>query len=218
MNRLFIFFLMILLAIGSLHAKEFATKSQIKKLQKEYGGRSGERLTNWNNLMKSLVGKSHITQARKIDAYFNQYQYKYDSTIKNVRYAVDTWRTFRNFLGQLGGDCEDYALAKYYSLRRLGVPKEKLKFFSGYIGTQYKGGRHMVLAYVPKKNSDPLILDNNTIYAEYLSKRTNLKPFVYFNELEYGVMSDDERATEDLAIHRYHTFKHWLMRNNKDKL
>ncbi len=38
----------------------------------------------------------------------------------------DDWRTLEDFL-QLGGDCEDFAIAKYFVLRRLGFPIDDLR-------------------------------------------------------------------------------------------
>lgn len=38
----------------------------------------------------------------------------------------DDWRTLEDFL-QVGGDCEDYAIAKYFVLRQLGFPVEHLR-------------------------------------------------------------------------------------------
>ncbi len=38
----------------------------------------------------------------------------------------DDWRTLEDFL-QAGGDCEDYAIAKYFVLRQLGFPIEDLR-------------------------------------------------------------------------------------------
>ncbi|MEA1914505.1 MAG: transglutaminase-like cysteine peptidase [Campylobacterota bacterium] len=199
-----------------IQAKEYATSGAIKKIQKEYGGRSGERLSNWNKVMKNAKNDSPLAQARKIDKYFNQYRGKSDATIKNVKYAVDTWRTFRNFMGQLGGDCEDYVLSKYYSLVKLGVPKRKLQIWTGWSNIG-RGGRHAVLAYFVD-GKDPIILDNLTRYAQRFSKRKSFTPYVYFNELKYGKFDGPKKATDDLAIHRYHTFQHWIMRNNKDSL
>ncbi len=38
----------------------------------------------------------------------------------------DDWRTLEDFL-QFGGDCEDYAIAKYFALRQLGFPIDDLR-------------------------------------------------------------------------------------------
>ncbi|MCW5774599.1 MAG: transglutaminase-like cysteine peptidase, partial [Rhodospirillaceae bacterium] len=58
-----------------------------------------------------------------VNAYINRVPYRAD--IDN--YGVDDyWATPREFFAR-GGDCEDYAIAKYLSLRALGWPAERLR-------------------------------------------------------------------------------------------
>ena len=39
----------------------------------------------------------------------------------------DYWATPIEFMGTGAGDCEDYAIAKYFSLINLGIPEDKLR-------------------------------------------------------------------------------------------
>ena len=39
---------------------------------------------------------------------------------------VDYWATPIEFLASHGGDCEDFAIAKYFTLIQLGIPEEQL--------------------------------------------------------------------------------------------
>lgn len=205
-----------------LNAKDYVTKKEIKQLQKDYGGRSGERLSNWNNLMKSVRNKPAKVKARKINSYFNQYRYKYDTTVEDgkVLRKGDYWRTFKNFVGQLGGDCDDYALAKYHSLVKLGVPKNKLQLWLG--SYRSKKLNHMVLAYYVDNSRDPLILDNNTRTPIKYSKRTNFKPWFYINEKGYGAFKQNIRDPEykkypnTAAAHFSKSFGDWLYRMSQE--
>ena len=72
----------------------------------------------------------------------------------------DYWAKPLEFLAGDGGDCEDFAIAKYYALRALGVPDEKLRIVYANYRQGAFSGAHMVLAYYPTLDGDPLILDN----------------------------------------------------------
>ena len=77
------------------------------------------------------------------------------------------------------GDCEDYVIAKYFALRYLGMPAEKL-FFTYVKSTKFKE-THMVLTYFKTPRSEPLILDNNNRRIFPASKRKDLIPIYNFN-------------------------------------
>jgi predicted transglutaminase-like cysteine proteinase len=76
----------------------------------------------------------------------------------------DYWATPAELIGQGRGDCEDFSIAKYYSLIELGIPVSKLRLVyvkavqTGPAGTFLQA--HMVLAYYATPNADPLVLDN----------------------------------------------------------
>lgn len=172
--------------------------------------------------MKSLKNKSTKIKARKIDQYFNQYIYKYDTIVENNKTirGGDYWRTFKNFIGQLGGDCDDFTLAKYYSLVKLGIPKDKLQIWLG--SFKSKKLNHMVLAYFIDDSNDPLILDNNTKWAVKYSKRSNFKPWFYVNEYKYGAFKNNIQNAEyksrpnTAASYFNKSFGDWLYRMSKE--
>jgi predicted transglutaminase-like cysteine proteinase len=80
-------------------------------------------LQRWKAFVTSLAGQDRMNQLRAVNAYVNRTPYQTDRS----RYGrVDYWATPREFLGQ-SGDCEDYAITKYFSLRKLGWPAESLR-------------------------------------------------------------------------------------------
>lgn len=97
--------------------------------------------------------------------YFNQYRYRIDYKVdeKGKKYKSDFFRRFTEFIGKNGGNCDDYAIVKYFSLIKLGVPEDKLEIWIG----AYKSNKinYDVLAYYVEGRKDPLILDNNTLWA-----------------------------------------------------
>jgi predicted transglutaminase-like cysteine proteinase len=67
------------------------------------------------------------------------------------------WQTLLGFLRR-GGDCEDYAVAKYFVLRAVGVPARDLRVVVG--RTRRSGGHHALLA-VRGPDGRVLLLDTD---------------------------------------------------------
>jgi len=94
---------------------------------------------------------------------------------------VDYWASPLEALDKGRADCEDYAIAKYFSLVSAGVPVAKLRMV--YVRATV-GGRslaHMVLAYYAEPNAEPLILDNLIGVVRPASQRPDLQPVFSFN-------------------------------------
>jgi predicted transglutaminase-like cysteine proteinase len=83
-------------------------------------------------------------------------------------------------LGSYGADCEDYVIAKYFTLKELGIPTDQLRIT--YVRALNLGESHMVLAYYPTPGADPLILDNLRGDIRPASERTDLEPVYSFND------------------------------------
>ncbi len=81
------------------------------------------RLRDWNGFLATLGGYGRRAQLEAVNAYVNRSQYRSDSAGFG---ALDYWATPGEFFAR-GGDCEDYAIAKYLSLRRLGWRAEDLR-------------------------------------------------------------------------------------------
>jgi len=93
----------------------------------------------------------------------------------------DFWASPLESLDKGRGDCEDYAIAKYFSLLNSGTPVAKLRMV--YVRAQL-GGRtlaHMVLAYYAEPGAEPLILDNLVPEVRPASQRSDLQPVFSFN-------------------------------------
>jgi predicted transglutaminase-like cysteine proteinase len=95
---------------------------------------------------------------------------------------ADYWATPAESVASNGADCEDYAIAKYYLLKELGVPLERLRIT--YVRAIKLNEAHMVLAYYASPDADPLILDNLEKRVRPASERTDLVPVYSFNDDE----------------------------------
>jgi predicted transglutaminase-like cysteine proteinase len=87
-----------------------------------------------------------------------------------------------------GGDCEDYVIAKYFLLKELGIPVERLRIT--YVKAISINQAHMVLAYYPSPGADPLILDNLEDGVRPASERDDLVPVYSFNDEDIVVVRD----------------------------
>lgn len=97
---------------------------------------------------------------------------------------IDYWASPLEFLDRGQGDCEDYAIAKYFSLIASGVSPTRLRlvYVKAILGGQGSVQQaHMVLAFYPTSGADPLILDNLIGDIRPAAKRPDLIPVFSFN-------------------------------------
>ena len=89
------------------------------------------------------------------------------------------------FGGQGRGDCEDYVIAKYFTLRHIGISPDRLRLV--YVraragtGDAVAAQAHMVLAYYAQPDAEPLVLDNLISDIRTASRRPDLVPVYSFN-------------------------------------
>ena len=150
-----------------------------QRADKLYGlSRDGrERLEEWQRLLHEQAGASEAEQLKAVNRFFNL-RLRFRDDIELWR-AADYWATPVEALHRGAGDCEDFAIAKYFSLRQLGVPSEKLRIT--YVKAVRLNQAHMVLTYYPQASATPLVLDNLIDAIEPANRRTDLVPVYAFN-------------------------------------
>jgi predicted transglutaminase-like cysteine proteinase len=80
-------------------------------------------LQEWRQLLKDIAALDRPGQMEAVNAFMNRAPYVTDP----VNYGVpEYWATPLQFLSK-DGDCEDYAIAKYESLRQLGFLDEQMR-------------------------------------------------------------------------------------------
>lgn len=130
-------------------------------------------------LIGETAAQDDDARLRAINAFFNrQVLYRDD---RDIWGAVDYWASPLETLGKGQGDCEDYAIGKYFSLLAAGVPSVKMRlvYVRAQIGAIIQA--HMVLAYYPEPEAEPLILDNLLTDIRPASRRPDLMPVFSFN-------------------------------------
>lgn len=151
--------------------------------QARYGDRAVQVVQAWQEMMLSAQSLGEADKVRRVNEFFNRrIQFGEDQAIWDVN---DYWATPLEFMGRGIGDCEDFSIAKYFSLRSLGVPLERLRIT--YVKARIGGPRseitqaHMVLAYYEDPTGEPLILDNLITEVRPASRRGDLMPVFSFN-------------------------------------
>jgi predicted transglutaminase-like cysteine proteinase len=168
----------LLLGLGSVRAdRDFA--QILQTAEKRYGplGPARGRIEAWSQLLQSELNQPEREQLNAVNRFFNQ-QLNFQDDMRIWR-QTDYWATPVESLIKAAGDCEDYALAKYFSLRHLGIPSEKLRIT--YVKALNQNQAHMVLTFYSSPTADPLVLDNLIGEIRPASQRKDLLPVYAFN-------------------------------------
>ncbi|UTW09837.1 transglutaminase-like cysteine peptidase [Pseudomonas benzenivorans] len=181
--------------IGVPEAKASWSFDQImRKAEKRYGrqGPAKDRLLSWNLLIESSRYLPERQKLVAVNQFFNrELRFMDDAALWK---QSDYWATPIETLVQGAGDCEDFSLAKYFTLRKLGVPEERLRIT--YTRELTRGQAHMVLSYYAAPGAEPLILDNLTDGMLPASQREDLLLLYAFDAHGlYQVEKDGLRRT-----------------------
>lgn len=159
------------------------------------------RLLAWDDLLRSSAGLGELDQLRAVNNFFNtQLRFADD---RQLWQQADYWATPVEALNIGGADCEDYAIAKYLSLRRLGVPGSKLRIT--YVKAVRLNQAHMVLTYYEQPGAVPLVLDNLVGGILPATQRNDLVPVYAFNGegLWLPGRSGDKQVSDSKKLSRW---------------
>jgi predicted transglutaminase-like cysteine proteinase len=158
-------------------AGEFALSRQVlTKIENQYGDYARQRVSYWHELMTENGQTDELEKLRKVNDFFNQLTFVNDIDHWGKE---DYWATPLQMLTTNGGDCEDFSIAKYFTLREMGVPAERLRLT--YVKALRLDQAHMVLTYFPTPDADPLVLDNLENTIRTATERDDLQPVYSFN-------------------------------------
>lgn len=165
----------------SLIGSSFIKPQTFEKIKKEYGINAYNRLEKLDSLMNELQNQNEAIKLIKVNEFFNNPLIIKWADDMEVWGKKDYWANRYESLGKGMGDCEDFVIAKYFTLLSLGVSEDKLFFTYVYANLNGKWISHMVLSYYENEGDIPFILDNNTNAVKRASQRTDLKPVLTFN-------------------------------------
>lgn len=188
--------LLIILASAYLYSYDFKlTQKDVKKIENSYNkDHVINRLAEYEKLKEKVQDFELIRKLSHVNTYINRILPKHD--IKAGK-AMDYWATPKEFLIEGHGDCEDYAIAKYFTLIELGIPKEKL--YLNVVKVKGQKDKHMVLLYAEDKKSSPLVMDNLSFRVIPFTKRPDLTPEFAFSEIDAYILTR-EKFTQKVKI------------------
>lgn len=123
------------------------------------------------------------TKLKKVNEFFNRKVLYTDD--QEAWGQSDYWATPMESLARGKGDCEDYVIAKYFTLRNMNVSDTQLRLI--YVKARIGGPSsqiqqaHMILAYYPTADGEPMVLDNLITDIRPASRRNDLLPIFSFN-------------------------------------
>ena len=169
------------LALVALSVQAVDTDRIVRSAQK-YGATGVANAKALQQVMASVAGRDDAAKLKAVNDFFNQ-RLAYMEDIDNWG-VEDYWASPLESLGKGAGDCEDYAIGKYFTLTTLGMPHAKLRMV--YVRAMIEGApngfvAHMVLAYYPKPDAEPLVLDNLKPEIHPAGERPDLAPVFSFN-------------------------------------
>lgn len=145
-------------------------------VESRYGAGARGRVERLRDMLSENAGVDERDKLALVNDFFNEIPFDSDWDLWDKE---DYWATPIEMLGIRGADCEDFAIAKYFSLRQLGVPAERLRIT--YVKAVKLDQAHMVLAYYPQADAEPLILDNLIDQIRFAGERDDLVPVYGFN-------------------------------------
>ncbi len=161
-------------------AEDFVISSELlARIEKKYGVSGRTSVEEWNQLLhtQDVLALPEEIKLKKINDFFNQRTNFVDDMV--LWHVNDYWATPVEFLAQSAGDCEDYAIAKYFSLKAIGVPEEKIRIT--YVKALEYNQAHMVLTYFESPRAVPVVLDNINPQIKPATERKDLLPVYSFN-------------------------------------
>jgi len=152
-------------------------------LERHYSEREAIRqcLSDAEACTRRLRGLRHVLlkgaalrpeqQIRLVNRFINRQRYK-DDRVTSRSGAGNQWETLTEFLNR-GGDCEDFAVAKYFVLREFGVDAEDMRIV---IGSEPQRATHHAMLAIRFDEGVWLLENDNTIHR---NGNQDINRFVY---------------------------------------
>jgi len=149
----------------------------------QYRADQPQAFRDWQATLHEQQDAPVAQKLKRVNEFFNRrLQFGDDQQIWR---QSDYWATPLETLAKGAGDCEDFAIAKYFSLLALGVSNQQLRLI--YVKARIGGPAsqvqqaHMILAYYATPDDEPLVLDNLITDIRPASRRPDLQPVFSFN-------------------------------------
>jgi predicted transglutaminase-like cysteine proteinase len=146
-------------------------------VEQRYGSDRVEDFSDWRDTIDEGITLTDYDKLNLANQFANRrIRFVNDS---DHWHKSDYWATPLESLGTKGGDCEDFAIFKYFTLKAMGVDESKMRLM--YVRALLINEPHMVLIYFEDPKTMPLVLDNLKTRILPANQRRDLKPIYSFN-------------------------------------
>jgi len=176
----------------ALEAEDSAVLRRLPAVMKITALEAKGRIGRWQAFIQYTRQKSDADKIAAVNDYFNRFHFVTDATLWH---RPDYWATPLQVVAIGAGDCEDLAIAKYFTLRILGIADERLRLLY-VLNHDTPSGRpdpHMVLTYSAAENAGRLVLDILTNAIQSLAQRKALEPVYSLNSAGLWFVGDNTR-------------------------
>ena len=135
------------------------------------------RLGQWQAFIGGSQALRPREQIRQVHGYVNRFGYRED---QDTWGKSDYWAAPGEFFAR-GGDCEDYAIAKYLSLKQLGFDPENMRILV--LRDTRRRLMHAVL--LVQHGGETLVLDNNAHRVLTWDEVPHYAPLYSVNEIDF---------------------------------
>ncbi len=188
-----------LLLIGNLAQASPSTINEplLGQVHQEYGESAQTRLRQWQQIVNYAIGKPEIEQLALANNFINQAQF-----IDSPYYqdGFDFRLSPMAFLILGAGDSEEFSIAKYFTLREMGIHSNKLRLT--YTEIQANNASHMVLAYYGADDAEPLVLDYLDKTVRPMSQRQDIRPIYSFDADHIWLIQSNAKIQLDRQLAR----------------
>lgn len=136
-------------------------------------------LQKWHNFLKKIKDKPKRQQIAEVNRYANEKKYVMDMANYGVE---DYWAIPKEFLYH-GGDCEDFAITKFFSLRWLGYHDDDIRLLI--LQDTNLRIQHAVLMVLDR--GELLVLDNQSHEVLPQNQIRHYVPLYSLNEKQWWV-------------------------------
>ena len=188
--------------------------------EQRYGPQAAETVAAWRSMINASIALSDTEKLARVNTFFNRHILFKDDIV--VWGQQDYWATPLETMGKGAGDCEDFAIAKYATLKLLGISPDALRLI--YVRAQLGGldsgltRAHMVVGYYATPDSEPLVLDNLITDILPAAQRRDLFPVFSFNSDGLWVNTTGRSAKTTDPTTRLSPWRDVIERMRKDGL
>lgn len=172
------------------------TRGLVERYAAKFGPHSRTRIGGWQEFVRATAdGRRQDAAGDRallgpVNSYFNRLPFVSDLAHWSME---DYWASPAESVASHGADCEDFSIAKYFALKELGVPIERLRIT--YVKATRLDQAHMVLAYYATPGAVPMVLDNLEDDVRPATERSDLIPVYSFNDEDLVLVREGRSAS-----------------------